>query len=236
MEESKEFQKYWELSRKSDNGEKLSKEYTDELIDLYNKYSDPRNKCTAAILLSFITDDNKVPPVLFDALNYWNDSGYSGWISTSNARLFNNYPNYRDKYLDLMFKGNFSQRYILAESLLFFKDDLKGFTKSDIDKILDDFLAKEKDEKLKNFIHFKMHLKEKVEFMEKFLIDLDPLGLIKKNRNKSVYQVAAASMLGFYEDKGQAIEKIKKVFDLEFKMVPDEKILDRIAQKLILIK
>ncbi len=149
--ESKEFKKYWDLNNKN----KLTKAHTEELIGFYNKYEDARNKCTAAILLSFIDNDDRVPSILFDALKYWNDSGYGGWVVTSNARLYNYYPKFRDRYLGLMFNGKFNERDILANSLFFFQDELRETSYKDVYKILQDFLDKEKDQRLKRTVLFK---------------------------------------------------------------------------------
>ena len=140
--------KYWDLSYKGP----ISKEYTSDLLDLYDSYNDALNKCTVAILLGLIEDDDRVVPKLFDALNYWDDSGYGGWVMTTTARLFNNYINTRKKYLDLMLHGNRKQREILSSALFFFQGPLKNITLEEIDKILNDYVNSEKEEDLKNHI------------------------------------------------------------------------------------
>lgn len=233
MEESKEFKKYWDLSYQEDGRERLSKEYTEELINLYNKYKDPRNKCTAAILLSHIEGDNRVPPILFDALDYWRESGYSGWISTSNSRLFNHYPDCRKQYLDLMFNGNFNQRYFLVDSLFFFQEKFRGFTRKDLNKILKDFIKKEKDKSLKRFIIFRMNFEKDMKFVENLFIKYDPLGLIKNGAKKDVYQSLADDIAYPYSNKNQAIQRIKKRFDLQFKKIPNDEVIEKIVEKII---
>ncbi len=115
LKESPKFKKYWEIR----DYNTLSKKEADDLIKLYKKFRSARNRCTAAIFLSHIDNDDRIPPILFDALKYWDNSEYAGWVVTSNGRLFNYYPKFRKTYLDLMFNGNFIERRILSGSLFF---------------------------------------------------------------------------------------------------------------------
>lgn len=226
LKESKEFEKYWKLY----NDHKLTKEATDDLINLYFKYKDPRNKCTAAIFLSHIDNNDRIPPILFDALKYWNKSGYAGWVVTSNGRLFNYYPKFRDKYLDLMFNGNLSQRNILANSLFFIQEKLRGIDEDELEKIKKRFAQKEKNHDLKRIFLFKLNLKKHLKFVNDLVAKYDPLNLIKNGAEKNVYEAATYNMLGFYrnkKDKKRRLEYIKSDFYSEFKKVPSDKMLEK---------
>lgn len=151
MEEDKKLKKYWDLEAKGF----ISKDYSEELLALYEKYEDPRNKCTVAIFLGLIKDDERVVPRLFDALDYWDDSGYGGWVVTTTARLFNNYVKARKQYVEIMNNGTKKQRAILSSALFFFQEPLKNITKKELDHIIDNYIKTEPEKELRD--HIKNH-------------------------------------------------------------------------------
>ncbi|GEM_PF-6972821 len=231
LKESKEFEKYWTLC----NDHKLTKQAVDDLIKLYLKYKDARNKCTAAIFLSHIDGDDRIPPILFDALKYWDKSGYRGWVMTSNSRLFNYYPKYRDKYLDLMFNGNLSQRNILANSLFFIQEKLRDMNEVELQKIKQKFARKEENPALKRVFLFKLNVKQNLKFINDLVAKYDPLDLIKNGAEKNIYEGATHSMHGFYrnkKEKKRRLEYIKSDFYSEFKQVPSDKLLVKMMDEI----
>lgn len=229
--ESKEFEKYWKL----DDYSKITKVEMEDLINLYYKYKDARNKCTAAIFLSHIDNDNRIPPILFDALKYWNHSGYAGWVVTSNARLFNYYPECRNKYLDLMFNGNDRKRDILANSLFFIQEKLRDMDEDELQKVKKKFARKEKNPDLKRIFLFKLNLKKNIKFVNDLVAKYDPLGLIKNGAEKNIYESATYNMYGFYrnnKEKKRKLEIIKSNFYAEFEKFPSDKLLEKMMDEI----
>lgn len=229
--ESSEFKKYWKL----DDYRKIPKKWVDNLIKLYYQFKDAHNKCAAAILLSHIDDDHRVPPILFDALKYWNDSGYAGWVMTTNARLFNYYPRHREKFLDLVFNGKSYERDILINSLFFFQVPLREITSEEIHKILKRFIAKEPIKKLKSVVLYKMNITKIFKFVERLLVKYDPLGLIKEGGDKRIYQIVALDIPAylFRLKRKEAIKRIKRSFDIHFDKIPNDFIINKIIKQLL---
>lgn len=231
LEESHEFKKYWDLH----DYKKLTKENVNELINLYKKYKDPRNKCTAAIFLSHVDNDDRIPPILFDALKYWDNSGYAGWVVTTNARLFNYYPLCRKKFLDLAFNGKFFERNILINSLFFFQEPLRGMTAKKLNAIIKKFLKLEKNKRLRKIVDFKLNIHKNLKIAGNVLKKYDPLELIKNGADKNIYEPVISGFFGFLKKRKRAIELIRADFKSEFKKIPSnekiDKILDEIKEK-----
>lgn len=230
FKESKQFEKYWVLY----NRNQLTREAIDDLAKLYFKYKDARNKCTSAILLSLIDKDDKIPPILFDALKYWDRSGYAGWVMTSNARLFNYYPKYRNKYINLMFNGNVNQRGILANSLFFFQEKLQGMSYKELLRLKKKFARTENNKNIKKLFLFKLYLKQHMKFVQALIAKQDPLGLIKQGSRNNIYESSIINMYGYFGDKKskkQRLQIIKSSFLSELGAAPDDKILERLMDK-----
>lgn len=227
IQESRKFKKYWALRDYS----KLTKEEVDNLIYLYYKFKDARNKCTAAIFLSHIDNDDRIPPILFDALKYWKDSGYSGWVVTSNGRIFNYYPKYRDKYLDLMFNGKVIERRILSSSLFFIQEKLRDISDENLLRIKRKFVRQEKNQDLRRHILWHLNLIEAMEFAKNLLVDYDPLDLIKQGAKLDIYESVFHEFVAPYKNNNQKrrrLKFIKSSFNREFGRAPSDKVLERI--------
>ena len=231
LKESREFKKYWELC----NENKLTAEFTDDLIKFYYKHEDSRNKCTAAIFLSHIDNDDRIPPILFDALKYWKNSGYNGWVVTSNGRLFNYYPEFRGQYLDKMFNGNDNERRILSSSLFFIQEKLRNINESELLKIKKNFICKEKKIELKKHIlgHFNLH--SAIEFAKNILVQRDPLNLIKNGAKRTVYEPVFYELIGFYNNEKQKRLKLERAilsFKRKFGKEPKRDVILKIIEEI----
>jgi len=230
--ESVKFKKYWNLHDYS----KISKNEVNDLIDLYYKFKDACNKCTAAIFLSHIDNDDRIPAILFDALKYWKYSDYSGWVLTSNSRLFNYYPKYRDRYLNLMFNGKIIERRILSSSLFFIQGKLRGISYENLFKIIKKFARLEKNPDLQRHIRGHLNLKETIEFARNLLVDCDPLDLIKHGAKKDIYEPVFYEFIAPYRNKSQKERRLKFIksrFNKEYERVPSEQVLEKIMNRVI---
>ena len=232
LKESPKFKKYWEIR----DYNTLSKKEADDLIKLYKKFRSARNRCTAAIFLSHIDNDDRIPPILFDALKYWDNSEYAGWVVTSNGRLFNYYPKFRKTYLDLMFNGNFIERRILSGSLFFIQEKLRDISCEELLKIKKKFVRKEKNLDLKKHILGHLNLKDALDFAKSLLVHCDPLDLIKNGAKKNVYDSVYYELVGFYKNKTQKRRKLKFIkssYIREFGKAPSDKIVEKMMDKVM---
>lgn len=155
------YKRFWDLLSE----DRLDNSYAEELITAFRSADSSGERCTLAIFLGAIRNgDQRIPDVLFGILNDWNKSDYGGWVVTTYARLYLYYPHIRDRYRQLMFSGNPTQRRILASALFFLRnadrlylEQAKRLEDEVLSSVISDFLKVEKDEEIRE--HISEHLK-----------------------------------------------------------------------------
>ncbi|MBU1036713.1 hypothetical protein KKF32_01590 [Patescibacteria group bacterium] len=218
---------YWNLFQRK----KLDKSDVSGLIELYSKSRDAETKCSIAILLSFFSGEKRIAEILIRTLKLWSRTDYSGWTLTTYSRFFDQYPSYRKKYLNLMFKGNKTERGILANSLFFVKNE----NNKNFKKILKKFIISEKDYLIRFRILNRLFYKQKVKLIERILNKKQFIDFIRFSDDNERRNFILGIISLPYKNKSQLISEIKRMLIARFKKIRinDTNFLKKIADELI---